>query len=126
MAKLGFGERYRTDQRFQRAVENLQREAVFRLLGLDPEKVARAWDGEVLNLAPSDLQVGAGVPASSEDPTPGVSPVAEMDAKAAVVRLEEAAKARDVSFLRAVFASDARIGPAMAAARALFDLRTGE
>ena len=50
MAKVSFGERYRTDNRFKQAVEDLKNEAIFRALGLVPEMINEAWDGNTLNI----------------------------------------------------------------------------
>lgn len=53
--RLGFSRRYHGDTRFRQQVEDLQREAIWALMGIDADMIARAWDGDRLNITVDDL-----------------------------------------------------------------------
>lgn len=129
MAKLNFSDRFNSDKRFATAVMDLQREAIFILLGVDPETVAAAWDGARLNVKASQLVAAAphnsGEPSSPPfDTQPVPNPIAAIEGKAATEALVKFADAGDVASLKAVFEQEPRVSVAMAAARALIDLRS--
>ena len=47
MAKLDFKRRFAADRRFRDAVRGVQREAILRMAGLDPEALNEAWEDGV-------------------------------------------------------------------------------
>lgn len=51
MGNITFSQRYRENNAFRQAIEDLKNEVILEALGLDTEMVNGAWDGKNLNVA---------------------------------------------------------------------------
>lgn len=115
MAKLTFAQRYREDRRFKDAIEDLKRDAILRLLGLEPEELVRHW--ELHQSLPSlDESQGSETPAKQEE---DASPVADLNVREA---REQIADLEDAELLAAIIETDNRKTVREAARSALASL----
>lgn len=71
MAKLTFAQKFKESNPFKEAVGNLQREAILRLCGLDPEELVAAYDSNTgrINVDLSHIGPAAGAPSAPSEPS---------------------------------------------------------
>jgi hypothetical protein len=79
MAKLNFAQRYRQDQRFRDAVEDLVKMEILKMAGLSPEELVEQWETNRRLEVPGRKQVPSQPTAS---PKPQAAPKAPAAKKA--------------------------------------------